>query len=111
MADHHVCPAHSAATPAHPEVLVPQRIEAAGLDLDYEEAVEPGLMAQIKQVCAGCCQTTRCADDFKHENANDRVSAYCPNTPLIDALILERVLGWNASARPGEADQASAPAA
>lgn len=78
---------------SHPNELVPQRLETAGLDGGYLNAVVPELVAEIKRVCAACTAPERCRHDFQYADANDTVSRYCPNTATIDALMLERATG------------------
>jgi len=78
---------------SHAHVLVPERLRSAGLDIGYELAVEPEKVAVLMTVCRSCTHTRRCTDDFAAENSNERVAAYCPNTPEIDALIVQRSTG------------------
>lgn len=82
-----------ASGPRHPEELVPQRLEAAGLDVDYLNVAAPELVAAIKRVCATCSDSDRCRHDLQMADANERVAAYCPNTPTIDDLQIERAIG------------------
>ncbi|MEQ1696998.1 MAG: hypothetical protein ABL901_14270 [Hyphomicrobiaceae bacterium] len=81
------------AGPEHPDELVPQRLDTAGLDGDYLSAVLPEVVAQIKRVCATCTDTERCRHDFQLPDASELVAHYCPNTATIDELIVERALG------------------
>jgi hypothetical protein len=78
---------------SHPEDLVPQRLEAAGLDVDYLNVAVPDLVAALKRVCATCNDSDRCKHDFQMPDGNERVAAYCPNTPTIDYLQIERAIG------------------
>jgi len=77
----------------HASVLVPERLRSAGLDIGYEQAAEPDLVAGLMTVCRSCTHTRKCAHDFTATNANELVAAYCPNTPAIDALMVERATG------------------
>ncbi len=86
-------PSQETNKPDHPNELVPQRLETAGLDSDYVNAVLPDLMAELKRVCSTCTDTEQCRHDFQLADANERVAKYCPNTPVIDALAVERAIG------------------
>ena len=77
----------------HPNELVPQRLEIAGLDSDYVNAVLPELMTELKRVCGTCTDAERCRHDFRLADANELVAEYCPNTPVIDVLAVERAIG------------------
>lgn len=89
----HAAGAGSPAPAPHTHVLVPERLRSAGLDPHYESVAEPELVAGLKAVCSTCPHTEACTHDFKAENANERVAEYCPNTPAIDELMVERATG------------------
>ena len=77
----------------HADERVPQRFELAGLDGGYLNETAPELVAELKRVCATCTDAERCHHDLQLADANELVAEYCPNTPTIDALVVERALG------------------
>jgi hypothetical protein len=67
------------------EVLLPQRLQHAGLDPEAIRAEHGGVMRDLERVCSVCQEQKRCTKDLAaHDDA--RVESYCPNTLTIDSL-------------------------
>ncbi len=67
------------------------RLEAAGLDPDYVRKAQAATFEKLEKACDSCAQVARCASDLEAANPTGRVVGYCPNTPIIDELVVARV--------------------
>lgn len=75
---------------AGPNVLLPRRLQLAGIDPDYVEAFEPETFEEIRRKCSVCGETQRCARDLTKGDVQSGLEHYCPNTVAIDELILSK---------------------
>lgn len=67
------------------EVLLPQRLEQAGLDPEAVRAKYGGVMRDMERLCSLCGEQKRCVRDLDRHVA-ERLASYCPNTTTIDSL-------------------------
>ena len=70
--------------------LVP-RLEAAGLDPDYVRIAQSATYQELEDECDACAHVARCSRDLEGSDPNERLAGYCPNTPVIDELVVARV--------------------
>ena len=66
------------------------RLEAAGLDPGYVRVVQPATFRELEEKCDACAHVARCSHDLDGANPNERLAGYCPNTPVIDELVVAR---------------------
>jgi len=66
------------------QVLLTQRIAEMGLSEKLLQNNHPAEFGDLNRVCANCCSTTRCANDFLQHRTGH--SEYCPNTETLEAL-------------------------
>ena len=71
-------------------LLFLHRLEQVGVDPDYVRVAMPELFGEFAQRCRGCAEKGTCSQDAASDSFNERVVAYCPNTPKIDDLILKK---------------------
>jgi len=78
--------------PSHPgpQMLLPKRLEAVGLNRDEIAAAEPAVERDLERVCGRCGQPGRCAFDLEQEDAVERLARYCPNTATVEALLKDK---------------------
>lgn len=73
-----------------PSKLLPQRLAALGLDVNYIREAEPALYRDMQRVCLGCSRRGKCARDLWRGDVEAGMRDYCPNAATIDPLILDR---------------------
>ncbi len=73
---------------AGPRVLLPQRLEAVGLDPAYL-AMDP-LYRDMERTCMRCTSWRKCARDLAANDAQSGLDHYCLNAQTIDALLTNR---------------------
>lgn len=73
----------------HAKTRLTKRLQAAGLDPGYVRVAEPATFCDLEQACSNCTEGTRCSNDLERGDANDRLAAYCSNTPTIDQMTVE----------------------
>jgi hypothetical protein len=76
----------------HFEGRLRARLEAAGIDPAYVREVQPDTFLALEVACAGCEHIGTCARDLDARDAVERLATYCPNTPIVDELMIARVL-------------------
>jgi len=69
-----------------PQVLLPQRIEMAGLDPARLWRETPTVMRDLELTCARCNRWRRCARDLAQGACRNDVKDYCDNAGVIDTL-------------------------
>jgi len=68
-----------------------------GLDVGAWSRFEPGILADLQQVCSSCRSPQRCVDDLaKHSDDPAWLSwrDYCPNAASLDALAASNSIDW-----------------
>lgn len=80
---------------AGPMVLLPRRLELAGLDAGTVEDADPAVFDELQLACGQCTRWRRCARNLASGPPAHTLSgfAYCRNSPTIDRLIVERRAG------------------
>jgi hypothetical protein len=73
-----------------PQELVARRLEVVGLDPGYVRAAQAATGRDLERVCGRCSEVKRCLHDLDRDDAGSRLAEYCPNTPTIDALLVDR---------------------
>jgi hypothetical protein len=73
-----------------PDLLMPRRAEAHGLDPAYIANAQPELYRTLEEACGRCGNVTRCAHDLSQDDADTRLNAYCANTAALDQLLLRK---------------------
>ncbi len=76
---------------AGPWVLLPQRLELAGVDVHYLEQADPVTLKDLQRSCLRCASWRSCARDLARGDVQSGLDSYCLNSRLIDRLLLERV--------------------
>ena len=71
---------------AGPEVMLPQRLELAGLDQRYIAAEQSKIYRDLQRSCMRCPSWRRCARDLARRNTDTGFSDYCLNAQVIDGL-------------------------
>jgi len=69
-----------------PPLLLPRRMEALALHPAAVARSEPGANSDLQHRCARCECYERCERDLACDPHNPAWKAYCPNSPLLDAL-------------------------
>lgn len=67
-------------------VLLPQRLDLAGIDGAAFARDEPLMFEALKQTCTSCQHWRRCARCVATGTGGDELSDICPNTVVIDAI-------------------------
>jgi hypothetical protein len=67
------------------EVLLPQRLQYAGLDAEGVRATHGGVMRDMERVCSLCSEQRRCTRDLSTHH-EERLTGYCPNSLTIGSL-------------------------
>lgn len=67
------------------EVLLPQRLQHAGLDPEAVRAKHGGVMRDMERVCSLCGEQRRCTRELDRHD-DERLAGHCPNTMTIDSL-------------------------
>ena len=81
---------------AGPEVMLPQRLELAGLDPRYIAATQAATYRDLQRSCMRCPSWRRCARDLARGDAQTGLGSYCLNSQVIDALVVGRLGGSQA---------------
>jgi hypothetical protein len=68
--------------------LLTQRLCLLGLDTEYVRHCKPALFRDLAHTCASCRATRQCARDLARRDVQAGMSAYCPNGPSIDLLMV-----------------------
>ena len=76
---------------AGPEVMLPQRLELAGLDPQYIAVEQSTIYRELQRSCMRCPSWRRCARDLARGDAATGLSGYCLNAQLIDGLVVGRL--------------------
>jgi hypothetical protein len=86
-------------SPAELEVLVtrgprgadelPRMLKALGIDENTVLRNEPGVLQDMRRVCALCIEKSRCNREFDTGTAAEHRRDYCANTYTIDTLGIE----------------------
>ena len=66
--------------------LAKRRVAALGLDTDAIERAEPGVMRDLKRVCALCGNKRACEHDLDYGARTSRWQDYCPNVETLEAI-------------------------
>jgi hypothetical protein len=75
---------------AGPAVLLPQRLEAVGLDPLYLKTERSSVYRDLERACMRCTSWRRCARDLARGDAQTGLEHYCANAETIDALLVGR---------------------
>jgi hypothetical protein len=65
---------------------LPQMLKALGIDEDAIKREEPGVLHDMRRVCALCIEKSRCNRELKAGTATLHHREYCANTYTIDSL-------------------------
>jgi hypothetical protein len=68
--------------------LLTQRLCLLRLDTEYVRHCKPALFRDLASTCASCRVTRQCARDLARRDVQAGMSAYCPNGPSIDLLMV-----------------------
>ena len=66
--------------------LLPQRVQAIGLDVETIARKEPAALRDMQRLCAQCRQHERCQRDLALEPNSAVWESYCPNALTLRAL-------------------------
>ena len=72
---------------AGPEVLLPQRLEALGLDPLYIKTVERATYRDLEATCSRCSKWRICARDLARGDVQTGMDSYCLNGDTIDHVL------------------------
>jgi hypothetical protein len=75
---------------AGPNVLLPQRLEAVGLDPLYLKTDEGTVYRDMERACMRCTTWRQCARDLAQGDVQSGLEHYCLNAQTIDALLTDR---------------------
>jgi hypothetical protein len=67
------------------EVLLPQRLQHAGLNPEAVRAKNGGVMRDMERVCSVCREQRCCTRDLDRHD-DEQLAGYCPNTLTIGSL-------------------------
>lgn len=70
--------------------LMPQRLEAMGIDAEYVRNSEPAVYRDLERVCGRCKSWAQCEQDMAHGDVESGQCSYCGNAATIDALAVEQ---------------------
>lgn len=70
--------------------LMPQRLEAMGIDANYVRNSEPAVYRDLERVCGQCKSWAQCEQDMAHGDVETGQCSYCGNAATIDALAVEQ---------------------
>lgn len=70
------------------DVLLPQRLEAIGIDPAYLQATERATFREMEIACARCTNWRRCARDLARGDVQVGLDSYCLNADTIDDALL-----------------------
>ena len=68
--------------------LLSQRLQQLRLDPEYMKACHASVYEELKRVCASCKFQRICAQDLASGDVELGLRIYCPNAPIIDAMIV-----------------------
>jgi hypothetical protein len=74
-----------------PQTLLPQRLQAAGLDAAVLRDTCVGTLRDLERTCGRCGSYKQCRADLRGDNGTGTLAEYCPNTGTIEALLREKV--------------------
>lgn len=73
-----------------PGQLMPQRLQAAGIDPNYVREAEPAVFQDLQRTCTRCGSAKQCAHDLAVGDWEAGLESYCANAATIDALLVDR---------------------
>lgn len=79
---------HLPANHPGPDKLLPQRLAALGIDLDYLRESAPAVYRDLQRVCSVCRNPRKCARDLRRGDVDAGMRDYCPNAGTLDAWIV-----------------------
>jgi hypothetical protein len=82
--------------PGRADDLMPQRLRQLGLDPAFVQHAQPATYRDLQKVCATCTSWRRCAGDLSNNDVQAGMHDYCPNSPTIDALAVDRPISRRA---------------
>ena len=74
-----------------PTELMPNRIQALGLDLAFVKSARTPTYRDMERVCGTCKAWRRCARDLAKGDVQSGMQNYCLNAPTIDTLTIDRL--------------------
>lgn len=73
--------------------LVNDRLNEAGVDINYVREAEPAIYGELQEVCRTCPHPEKCARELLRGNWETGLSEYCPNAAAVDEIISGRTSG------------------
>jgi triphosphoribosyl-dephospho-CoA synthetase len=74
---------------AYPRLLLPEMIQALGLNHERIKAEHRSVDADLRRMCAQCSEVERCRHELDAQTAATNFRKFCNNSATLDALLAE----------------------